>query len=115
MTKRLPAFFALTHYGIYTPLHTNRYGGTLSYAHTDFTIANLRRWVAIVRGSGMGTVYGRPMHYWAPLQFGYDDNRPNPVLTANRTQLEYYVQQLDHRVGRAEPRPGQVSQPHKLQ
>ena len=49
LAKRLPAFFAVAHYGIYTPLYTNRYGGTLSVWHTDFTIENLRRWIAIVR------------------------------------------------------------------
>ena len=98
LAKRLPAFFAMTHYGMYTPLFTDRYGGALSVEHTDFTIENLLAWVRIVRDQGTNTIYGRRMEYWPPLQFGFDDRkvpgRHNPVMTASQEQLEYYVQQL---------------------
>ena len=98
LARRVPAFFALTHYGIYTPLFTDRYGGELSVAHTDFTIANLLAWIRIVRDQGTTNIYGRRMEYWPPLQFGFDDRnvpgRHNPVMSASQEQLEYYVQQL---------------------
>ena len=98
LAKRLPAFFALTHYGMYAPLFTDRYRGELSIEHTDFTIENLLAWTEIVRDQGTNTIYGRRMEYWPPLQFGFDDRnvpgRHNPVLSASQEQLEYYVQQL---------------------
>ena len=101
LERRLPAFLAMTHYGVYTPLFTDVYGGRLSVAHTDFTISNLLRWIQIVRNQGNNTIYQRPMTYWAPAQFGFDDTkgtRNNPPISASREELEYYVQQLDRRV-----------------
>ena len=98
LVKRLPAFFAMTHYGIYSPRFTDRYRGALSVEHTDFTIENLLAWTNIVRNQGTNTIYGRRMEYWPPLQFGFNDRnvpgRANPVLSASQEQLEYYVQRL---------------------
>jgi len=98
LAKRFPAFFAMTHYGIYSPLLTDRYRGELSIEHTDVTIQNLLAWIRILRSQGTNNIYGRRMEYWPPLQFGFDDRnvpgRHNPVMSASQEQLEYYVQQL---------------------
>lgn len=99
--NRAPGFFGLTHYGIYTPRFTDVYGGRFNQAHADFTVANLRAWIEISRSQGIDTVYQRPMIYWPPTQFGFDDTkgtRNNPPLAASRDELEYYVQQLDRHV-----------------
>ena len=101
LESRMPAFFGMTHYGIYTPRFTNVYGGRLSQAHSDFTMENLLTWIQMVRDQGIDTVYQRPMIYWPPTQFGFDDTkgtRNNPPLASSRDEIEYYVQQLDRRV-----------------
>ncbi len=101
LARRMPAFFGMTHYGIYTPRFTRVFSGRLNRAHSDFTIGNLLAWIQIVRDQGIDTVYHRPMTYWAPTQFGFDDTkgtRNNPPMAASRDELEYYVQQLDRRV-----------------
>ena len=102
LVRRLPAFFAMSHYGIYTPRFTEQFGGMLSEAHTDFTIENLAEWIRIVREQGNTTIYGGPMRYWPPLQFGFDDRyvpgRRNPTMSASEEQLEYYIQQLDREI-----------------
>jgi hypothetical protein len=99
LVKRLPAFFAMTHYGIYTPRFTELHGGELSFAHTDFTVENLLEWIRIVRRQGANNIYRRTMEYWPPLQFGFDDRnvpgRHNPTMSASPEQIEYYIQQLD--------------------
>ena len=46
-------------------------------------------------------IYQQPMTYWAPSQFGFDDStgpRNNPMMSASREEIEYYVQELDARV-----------------
>ena len=103
LERRLPAFLAMSHYGVYTPRYTTQFGGRLNRAHTDFTIGNLLRWIEIVRQQGANNIYQRPMTYWAPSQFGFDDSkgifrRNNPTMRANRDELEYYLQQLDKQV-----------------
>ena len=57
LEQRLPAFLALSHYGVYTPRFTNQFVGRLSFAHTDFTIDNLLRWVQIIRDRGSDNIY----------------------------------------------------------
>lgn len=101
LARRMPAFFGMSHYGIYTPRFTNVYGRRLNQAHSDFTMSNLLTWIQIVRAQGIDTVYRRPMSYWPPTQFGFDDTkgtRNNPPMAANRDEIEYYVQQLDRQV-----------------
>ena len=61
LEQRLPAFLALSHYGVYTPRFTNQFVGRLSFAHTDFTIDNLLRWVQIIRDRGSDNIYQQPM------------------------------------------------------
>lgn len=102
LLKRLPAFFAMSHYGIYSPRYTTMFAGELSTAHTDFTIDNLRAWMEIARNEGANNIYGRPMTYWPAVQFAFDD-RPvrgdtNPVLRSTPAQREYYLQQLDREI-----------------
>ena len=102
LERRLPAFFAMSHYGIYGPTISRIYGGRLRFSLTDVTIQKLLEWVKIVRNQGAHTIYGRPMQFWPPLQFGFDDSnfpgRNNPRLSASRTEAEYFVQQLDRLV-----------------
>lgn len=99
--RRLRAFLAVSHYGIYTPRFTLANGGRLNRAHTDFTIDNLLVWVEALRRQGSDNIHGRPLTYWPPSQFAFDDTagpRGNPPLRANRAEIEYYLQQLDRRV-----------------
>ena len=90
LEQRLPAFLALSHYGVYTPRFTNQFVGRLSFAHTDFTIDNLLRWVQIIRDRGSDNIYQQPMTYWAPSQFGLDNStgpRNNPMMSASREEI----------------------------
>ena len=102
LLKRLPAFFAMSHYGIYTPRYTAMFDGELNAAHTDHTIDNLRAWIQIARQEGANNIYGQPMTYWPAVQFAFDDRLvrgdTNPVLTSTPAQREYYLQQLDREI-----------------
>lgn len=90
--NRLRAFYGTAGYGIYTALFTRFFGGRLSKEHTDLIMEKMKQGINIIENTD--TIYGTKGQFFGVSQFGYKDDRDNPTLTANTSEIVYYLQQL---------------------
>jgi hypothetical protein len=101
--NRLSAFYGTAGYGIYTPLFARFFNGRLSKEHTDLIMDRMEQGTRVVENTD--TIYGQKCQLFGISQFGYKDNRGNPVLIANTSEILYFMQQLQKRIFMGPNRP----------